>query len=80
MPTIVTYLMFVSAIEVLDIDVSSVSILVEASATFSMFFTMPILEADYDAFADIILQSYSAMPGKKLYSANLCHRKIFATG
>ncbi len=36
----------------------------DLSTSFSMMFTMPILEENYEATAAIILESYSAMSGE----------------
>ena len=64
-PVVLILLALFSAIEVLDIDIATVDVSVSLSACYSMMFTAPILEADFEATAALILESYTAMSGKK---------------
>ncbi len=52
-----------AAIEVLDIDITTVDVSVSLSSCYSMMFTEPILEANFEATSALILESYTAMSG-----------------
>ncbi len=52
-----------TALEILTLDLSLLEAAVDLASTFTMKFNMPLLEKDFSAFGDIILESYGALEG-----------------